>query len=132
MKNHDDAIETVKAYFQSLATGDLAKLGSLLADDIVWHQPGQGSLSKTYNGKAEVFSLFGQFMEISQGTFKIDSVGALMANGDWVAATLRFSAQKPGSRISMDGVDLMKVEAGQITEVYLFSGDPQAEDDFWK
>ncbi len=57
-------------------------------------------------------------MEISAGTFKIDAVQNVMANDDLVAATLHFSAQKPnGQHISMNGVDLMKIQNGQIKEV---------------
>jgi len=33
--------------------------------------------------------------------------------------------------MSMDGVDLMRIESGQIKEVWLFSRDEDAEDDFW-
>jgi uncharacterized protein len=128
----DNNIELVLKYFDSLAKGDLNMLGSLFAEDIVWHQPGNSSLSKTYLGKQELFTLFGKFMEISQGTFKIDSIKNVMPNGDLVSAILQFSAKKSnGQSISMTGVDLMKINNGQIKEVYLFSGDQKAEDEFW-
>ncbi len=123
--------EVVQTYFDSLAKGNLDLLGQLFADDVIWHQPGQGSLSKTYHGKQELFALFGQFMNISQGTFKIDDVKSIMTNGDLVTATLHFSATKAGKCISMDGVDLMRVQDGKIKEVWLFSGDQEAEDAFW-
>ena len=125
-------ISKVQEYFEALSKGDLARLGNLLADDVIWHQPGQGKLSKTYFGKSAVFELFGQFMEISQNSFKIDSVKELMGNGNLVTATLQFSAKKPnGQSISMAGIDLMKVENGKIKEVFLFSSDQEAEDAFW-
>lgn len=125
-------IEIVKTYFESLAKGDLATLGSLFAEDVVWHQPGNGSLSGTYRGKQELFPLFGKFMEISAGSFKIDRVSEIMGNGNLVSATLHFSASKPnGEKISMNGVDLMRIENGKILEVFLFSGDQAAEDRFW-
>lgn len=128
----NNGIQTVQKYFDALAKGDLATLGGLFADDVIWHQPGQGSLAKTYFGKAEVFPLFGKFMEISQGSFRIDSVKSIMANGNLVIAVLHFSAKKSnGQSISMDGVDLMKIENGLIKEVHLFSGDQAAEDEFW-
>lgn len=124
--------QVINTYFQSLANGDLQTLGSLLAEDIVWHQPGNGSLSKTYEGKNAVFALFGKFMQISEGTFKINNVSSVMQNGNLVSATLTFSASKQnGEAISMTGVDLMKVENGLIKEVYLFSGDQNLEDTFW-
>ncbi len=131
MKTQNNAVEVVKEYFNSLAKGDFQKLGSILADDIVWHQPGNGALSKTYSGKSEVFALFGRFMEISQGTFKIDQVDSIMANGDLVAATLHFSAKNKNGAIAMNGVDLMRVTNGKIKEVFLFSADQKAEDSFW-
>jgi len=125
-------IETVKQYFHSLATGNFEALGALLADDITWHQPGSGSLSGTHQGKAAVFTLFGKFMALSEGSFKIDAVESIMANGALVAVTLKFSAtKKSGARISMNGVDLMKVENGKIKEVHLFSADQAGEDAFW-
>lgn len=123
--------EVIQTYFNCLAKGDLDRLGKLFADDVIWHQPGHGELSKTYHGKKQLFALFGQFMMISQGSFKINEVKSILVNGDLVTATLHFSAAKPGKSISMDGVDLMKVQDGKITEVWLFSGDQEAEDAFW-
>lgn len=126
--------EIVGQYFSSLESGDFATLMDLLDEDIIWHQPGNSILSGTYRGKKAVGDLFGRFMEISQGSFKIDEVSAIMENGNLVSATLRFSARRCGYvdvHIEMSGVDLMRVENGKIKEVFLFSADQKAEDDFW-
>lgn len=130
-ENTQANIQVVKTYFNSLATGDLNTLGGLFADNVIWHQPGQGSLSGVHKGKEAVFILFGKFMEISQGSFQINSVDSIMANGDLVSATLKFSANKKEGGISMSGVDVMRIENGKIQEVYLFSQDQAAEDAFW-
>ena len=124
-------IQLVRKYFAELAKGDLAAAGALFADDIVWHQPGRSALSRSYRGKGELFPLLGRFMELSQGTFQIDEVRSVMANGDHVAAMVHFRAQRGDGVLSMDGVDLMRVEGGLIREVWLFSGDQDAEDKFW-
>jgi len=123
--------EVVEAYFNCLAKGDLDHLAQLMSDEIIWHQPGKSELSKTYHGKQELFGLFGQFMNISQGSFKIDSVKSIMSNGDLVTADLHFSAIRPGKSMAMQGVDLMKIQNGKIKEVWLFSGDQDEEDAFW-
>jgi ketosteroid isomerase-like protein len=66
------ATDVVRAYFDALQQGQFDLLGALFADDVRWHQPGQGTLSGVYTGKAAVFELFGKFMQLSGGTFAID------------------------------------------------------------
>ncbi|KKC39700.1 ketosteroid isomerase [Devosia epidermidihirudinis] len=124
-------IDIVARYFAAVAAGDLETVGRLLADDLVWHQPGQGSLSGTHTGKGAVFALLGGFMERSAGSFRIDHVGTLMANGDLVSASIHFAAESGTKTMAMNGVDLLRVAGGQIAEVWLFSEDQPAEDAFW-
>jgi uncharacterized protein len=124
-------VQLVRKYFAALAKGDLSAAGALFADNITWHQPGNSALSRTYRGKGELFPLLGRLMQLSQGTFQIDQVRSVMANGDRVAAIIHFRAQRSDAVLSMDGVDLMRVEDGLIREVWLFSGDQDAEDKFW-
>ncbi len=136
MKNQNDTQSRnqhiMQSYFDALTKGDLLTLGSLFAEDVIWHQPGNGQLSGTHQGKPAVFELFGRFMEISGGSFKINFAHSPMANGDLVSAVLSFSAsKKTGEKISMEGVDLMRIEHGKIKEVYLFSADQAVEDAFW-
>jgi ketosteroid isomerase-like protein len=125
------ATDVVRAYFDALQQGQFDSLGALFADDVRWHQPGQGTLSGVYTGKAAVFELFGKFMQLSGGTFAIDQVETIMANGDFVAATLHFRARRATEQIAMNGVDVMRVRDGQIVEVWLFSADQRSEDAFW-
>jgi len=131
MRYSDVNIQVAQQYFESLRSGNLDQLAQLLDDDIVWHQPGRSVLSGTYIGKQKVFALFGKFMEISNGTFKIDSGESVLANGNVVAATLNFSATHVDGSISMKGVDIMKIVDGKIVEVHLFSEHQVAEDKFW-
>jgi predicted SnoaL-like aldol condensation-catalyzing enzyme len=75
--------------------------------------------------------MLGSMMETSQGTFAIDKVHTLMGNGDLVTATIHFTGRRGDTSMSMDGVDLLRVQNGKITEMWLFSADPAAEDAFW-
>lgn len=124
-------IELVQSYFDAIGRGDLDAVGRTMSPDLVWHQPGEGSLSGVHNGRDAVFGLLGAFMQRSGGTFRIDHVGPLLANGDLVAATLHFAAASGDKAMSMAGIDLLRIEAGQIAEVWLFSEDQAAEDAFW-
>ena len=125
-------IEIVRDYFEAVATGNIPKLPELLSETLVWHQPGASDLSGTYKSRDAVFGLIGQFMERSQGTFKFDSIGNILANGDFVAVTLNFSGKRDGRSMAMAGIDVLRIENGKIQEVWLFSDDQAAEDAFWK
>jgi ketosteroid isomerase-like protein len=123
--------DIARTYFQAVQTGDMAPLGELLDEAIVWHQPGDNQFSGEHKGRDAVFQLLGRMMEASQGTFAIDTVHTLMAGDDLVAATIHFSGRRDDASMSMDGVDLLRVTGGRITEMWLFSSDPAAEDAFW-
>ena len=126
------ATDVVRAYFNALQQGQFDSLGALFADDVRWHQPGQGTLSACVHAQGAVFELFGEFMQLSGGTFAIDQVETIMANGDFVAATLHFHARRGAEQIAMNGVDVMRVRDGQIVEVWLFSADQRSEESaFW-
>lgn len=124
-------MEIVRAYFDAAARGDLEAVGAAFSDDIEWHQPGKGTLSGLHQGKAAVFALLGQFMQRSGGSFRIDAVGPLMAQGDLVSTPLHFCAEKSGAAMAMSGIDVLRIENGRIREVWLFSEDQDAEDAFW-
>ena len=133
MQNDQTAknIELVKTYFNSIQTGDLETLGSLVAKGIVWNQPGENKFSGQQNGSEAVFALIGGIMEVSGGSFKIDTVHAAMGNGSKVATTVKFSGQSDGASMSMNGVDILTIKDGQIVEAWLYSEDQAAEDAFW-
>lgn len=126
-----NALDTFTAYSDSLAAGDMDALAATMHPDIVWHQPGANSLSGEHAGPEAVLALLGRFMELSGGTFALATTG-VMVNGDVVATTVHFSAERPGSpRLEQDGIDLFRVVDGAIVEIRLFSADQGAEDVFW-
>lgn len=59
-------IEKVRQFYTALAQGDFETVGALLSDDLVWHQPGQGALSGTYNGKQNVFAHLERMAQLSR------------------------------------------------------------------
>lgn len=124
-------IEIVQSYFDAVAKGDFDTVGRLFSDDIVWHQPGKGIQSGTYNGKPELFAHLGNFAQWSNGTFAIDDIEYLTDNGDLVSASIHFKAEKAEKSIAMKGIDLLRIEHGQIKEVWLFSEHIEDEDAFW-
>jgi uncharacterized protein len=129
--NNSPNTKIMQTYIDSLSKGDMETVGNLLADDVIWHQPGNSHLSGRHVGKQNIFAHLGKFMELSDNTFRATQIGSAMANGDMVTATLHFMAERKGRTLSMDGVDVMCISGGKIKEVWLFSGDQDAEDVFW-
>jgi hypothetical protein len=63
----------------------------------------------------------------------VSSSGSALLNDDsgLVAATIHFTATRDDLKLGQDGIDLLKVADGKIAEVWLFSSDQPAEDEFW-
>jgi uncharacterized protein len=127
----ENNIDIAKAYITAVQTGDQATLGRLISPDVLWHQPGHHQFSGSHRGMAQVGPMLGKMMEVSQGTFAITRADHYMANGDWVAITLEFAGQAKGVQLRQPGVDLLRIEGGQVVEVRLFSSDQAQEDAFW-
>ncbi|MEP7266427.1 MAG: nuclear transport factor 2 family protein [Saprospiraceae bacterium] len=126
------AKEVVQSFQEVLGKGDAPTAFSFFATDVKWHQPGANQFSGTKNGVEELGKMFGGMMQASNGTLKVMPNGALMVNGNLVAAPVRFSANNGINSIDMVGVDLFEVKEGKIINVWLFSDAQQNEDDFWK
>lgn len=124
-------IEKVRQFYTALAQGDFETVGALLSDDLVWHQPGKGTLSGIYNGKQNVFTHLGRMAQLSNGTFAIDQVDYVTENSDLVVAAVGFAVSANGHSMQMKGVDLFRFENEQIKEVWLFSERIDEEDRFW-
>jgi uncharacterized protein len=128
--NEIENVRIARRYFDALRNGDLNCVDGLLDDQVVWHQPGDGKLSGTYRGKARLVPLLTTFMGLAASTFQLQSVKSLIGDDNLVAARLNFSApQVTSSRQDpTDGVDLMRIELGKITEVWHFSEHQLAEE----
>lgn len=118
-------------YYEAMSSGDIPAGLALFADDIVWHQPGSNRFSGIRNSAAAVGEMIGGQMALTEGTFELRFTGEPMVNGALAAIPVHFSGKREGAAMSMDGVDVLRVEGGTIVEMWLFSSDQEAEDAFW-
>lgn len=126
-----DAMSVFTAYNEALIQGDFAGVFETMADDIIWHQPGNSPLSGVIVGKPALGQHLGKFAEKSNGTFKVIT-NWVSSNDCFVAANVTFVAEHSnGEKLDMNGIDLFKIENGQIQEVWLFSSEQAIEDEFW-
>jgi ketosteroid isomerase-like protein len=130
-RNKMEPKEVVMTYAQALGKGDIPTAFSFFSTAVQWHQPGKNQYSGIKKGADEIGKMIGGMMEASKGTFALKPNGNIMANNNLVAMPLRFSGTIDDRTMDMQGIDLFKVDAGKITEVWLFSDDQDAEDAFW-
>ena len=124
-------IDIARTYIKALQAGDQATLGAIISPDVIWYQPGNNQFSGTHQGMAAVASMLARMMEVSNGTFAITRADHYMANGELVAITIEFSGEANGIKLRQPGMDLIRIEAGKIVAVRLFSSDQAQEDLFW-
>jgi hypothetical protein len=122
--------ELIMNAYGAFARGDVPSAMKAMADDILWHVPGRGPLSRDYRGHNEVLGFFKHFMELSGGTFKIQ-VDDVLARGDRVVALVTESAERKGRKWSSPQVHAWTVKNGRATVFWQFQGDQQTEDEFW-
>ena len=126
------AKEVVGAYSIALSKGDIPVAFSYFSRDAKWHQPGNNKFSGTKSGLDAIGKMLGDMMGATEGSLEIKPTGAMMVNGNFVSCPIRFSAKNGNKTVDMTGNDLYEVVDGKIVQVWLFSEDQTAEDEFWK
>jgi hypothetical protein len=124
--------EAVEAYSIALSKGDIQTAFSYFSPETKWHQPGNNKFSGTKSGLDAIGKMLSDMMGATQGSLVIKPTGAMMVNGNFVSCPIRFSAKNGDKTLDMNGNDLYEVVGGKIIQVWLFSEDQPAEDEFWK
>ena len=120
----------IKSAYDAFSRGDIPDAMAAFAQDIFWHVPGRGPLSRDYRGHAEVLGFFGHFMELSRGTFRLQ-VDDVLAKGERVVVLCTESAQRGGRSWSAPQVHVWTVKDCKATVFWEYEGDQQGDDEFW-
>jgi ketosteroid isomerase-like protein len=126
----DSNAEIARRAYDAFLTGDMATMGDLMSDDIVWHAPGNNPISGTYRGKEDVFGLFAKIAETTDGPMQMD-IHDILASDDHVVALLEVAASRGDKRLEGRAVHIMHVGDGKLVEFWNFPEDVAAGDEFW-
>jgi hypothetical protein len=116
--------------YDAFSRGDIASVFAIFAEDILWHVPGRGPLSREYRGHSDVQGFFERFMALSGGTFRI-RIDEILAEGDRVVVLCTETAQRAGRTWSSPQVHVWTIKDGRAIAFWEFEGDQQGEDEFW-
>jgi len=120
----------IRSVYDAFSRGDSQRVFAAFAEDILWHVPGRGPLSRDYHGHAEVREFFEHFMELSGGTFRLQ-IDDVLAKGDRVIALCTESAKRGGRSWCSPQVHAWTVKDGRAVTFWQYQGDQQTEDEFW-
>ena len=129
MAEHANA-EMFRRGYAAFQAGDLDAVRSLLADDVVWHNPGHNHLSGDYTGVEATIGLFLKLFEESGGTFKVD-VHDVLGNDDHGVALVTVSASRGDSGFSERAAHVVHIREGRLAESWFFAENEAAADAFW-
>lgn len=129
MHEHPNAT-LVRRGYDAFNTADIEAMGDVLAEDVVWHEPGRSVLAGDYKGGDQVLGLLRRLHDLSGGTFAVELID-LLVDAERVTAFQRLTGQR--GAMTLDTVDVVdfEIHRGRITEVTVYQSDTYAFDEFW-
>jgi hypothetical protein len=116
--------------YAAFASGDLATVQSLFADDIVWHSGGANQMTGDYTGHQEVLGFFGRLMEVTGGTFRLE-IHDILANDSHGIVLVTMHGERNGRVVSLREVNIWHLEDGKALEFWAFPEDSYQMDQFF-
>ena len=129
MPDHPN-VAVVKRFFEAFGSKDMPAVRTLLAEDAVFHTPGNSLVSGDHTGHDEIIGFFRKTGELSGGTFKTE-VRNIVGNQDKVLVFQHVTGSRNGKTLDMDGAFVVHIEDGRWKEVWAFHFDGEHADAFW-
>lgn len=123
-------VALVRRAYEAFAVGDLATVGELLDDEIVYHFGGRSPLAADYRGKQQVFGFWGRQFELTGGTLRIVP-SVIAATDEYAFVRLQATAERGGRTLSAPGVNVIRLRDGKASEFWTYTDDQYALDEFW-
>ena len=120
----------VRRIMEAFADKEGFALRDCFAEDAVWHVPGDGVMSGTYRGRAEIFRFLARLPKLTNGTYRSTFIDAL-ASEVRGAGLYRARGERNWRAIDIDQLLLFTIRDGLVTEVLALPSDPGAFDAFW-
>ena len=116
--------------YEAFSVGDMDTLRGLFTDDAVWHVAGHNQLSGERRGVDAILGYFGEIMEVTNGTFRIDQLVDVLANDDRAVGIHVSAGEKDGQTHHFSEVLVINMRDGKFAEAWEHEGDERAYDEF--
>ena len=121
----------IRELFAAFRERDLATIQAAIPERAVWHFPGRhGALAGSHAGRGAILVFLGQVVALTQGTFHLE-LEDVIANDTSGAVFFRGHGARGQRTLDNPTCLRMRIEAGQIVEIWEFVWDLYAVDAFW-
>jgi ketosteroid isomerase-like protein len=130
MTEHPNAAR-VRALFAAFEHADLATIHATVPEHAVWHFPGRsGRLAGTHRGREAILQFLMRVPQLTGGSFHVE-LEDVLANDTLAIALFRGHGTREGRTLDNPTCLRMRIEHGQVVEVWEFVWDLFAVDEFW-
>jgi hypothetical protein len=130
MTEHPNAVR-IRGLFQAFRDRDLAAIQAAVPEQAVWHFPGKtGGLAGSHRGRAAILAFLGKAVALTEGTFRFE-LEDVIANDTTAVALFRGSGHRAGRTLDNPTCLRIRIQDGQILEVWEFVWDLYSVDAFW-
>ena len=116
--------------YAAFSAGDMDTLRSLFVEDAVWHVSGHNQLSGERRGVDAILGYFGELMEATNGTFRVDQLVDVLANDERAVGVHVAAGEKDGQTHHFSEVLVINMRDGKFAEAWEHEGDERAYDEF--
>jgi uncharacterized protein len=130
MSAHPNAAR-IRELFAAFRSGDIETVRAVIPEHALWHFPGRrGRLAGTHRGRDAIFGFLLNVQALTNHTFHLELIDVL-ANDEHAVALFRGHAERNGKTLDNPTCLRMRIEGGQVVEVWEFVWDLFAVDEFW-
>lgn len=109
--------------------GDVEFLADLLAENTVWHWPGNGPFGGDFEGRDAVLDMLGKFGETPDSLEFVDE--DFLASDIRTVALSHMKMTKGDKTLEFDLCEIVRWRDGKVAEEWLLVDDQYAYDEFW-
>jgi ketosteroid isomerase-like protein len=129
MSEHPNA-RLIRQGYAAFARGDLEAIRELMADDVVWHEPGRSPIAGDYKGPDGVLTFVRDLRARSENTFTVDLID-VVPSAERVIVLQEESATRKDRQLDVASAVDFEIHHGKITEVTVYRSDTYQFDAFW-
>lgn len=121
----------IRRLYEARNRGDLDAVRSLLAEDVVWHEPEVGGEhAGDLHGPDAVLAMIREAQKLTSETFRLRP-REVVANGEHAVALLDWSATLSGKVLEGKEVAVYRVRCGKVVEAAFHQDDVDLDRQFW-